>query len=205
MENKLIYQAISSIMQEIGTIKKERKNNHQGFKFRGIDDVYNAIHPLLAKYKIFSVPEIVDSLHEERKTKSGGLSIYRIYKIKYTLYAADGSNVSGVVIGEGMDSGDKAGNKAMSIAHKYFYLQLFSIPTELNDDPDYDTPEESEKIEDTRNIDNRLEEIMKDDCFSDIEREKFQEWKKIKSTMDDKIKKLNQVQNILEKRKKEVF
>jgi hypothetical protein len=72
--------------------------------------------------------------------------IYSICTIKYTFYAEDGSSVSATVIGEGMDSGDKATNKAMSIAFKYACFQVFCIPTEEMKDPDADTPEESRSV-----------------------------------------------------------
>ncbi len=39
-----------------------------------------------------------------------------------------------------MDSGDKASNKALSIAMKYALLQVFCIPTEDAKDPDADSP-----------------------------------------------------------------
>ena len=110
----------------------------QMYKFRGIDAVYNALNPVMSDLGLFIVPEVLDQTREERKTTNGGTLIYSILKIKFTMYAPDGSNVSGVLIGEGMDSGDKASNKAMSIAMKYFAFQTFMIPTEeLRDmDPD---------------------------------------------------------------------
>ena len=45
-----------------------------------------------------------------------------------------------------MDSGDKATNKAMSIAFKYACFQVFCIPTEEMKDPDSDTPDPSAPI-----------------------------------------------------------
>jgi hypothetical protein len=138
-----IYQAISQIMNEVGAIEKSQTNKIQGFKYRGIDDVMNALQPLLSKYKVFVVPEVLEQTREERQTVKGGNLIYSICKIKYTFYAEDGSNVSATVIGEGMDSGDKATNKAMAIAFKYAFFQVFCIPTEEMKDPDADTPEES--------------------------------------------------------------
>lgn len=133
-----IYSAIAAIQRDIDAIGKTKRNQSQGFNFRGIDDVYNAIHPLLAQHGVFTVPEVLDDRSEDRQTKNGGALIYRILKIKYTFYAEDGSSISAVVIGEGMDSGDKASNKAMSIAHKYAFFQVFSIPTEevAASDPD---------------------------------------------------------------------
>jgi len=133
-----IYQRINAAMRDINPIEKGQINKAQGFKFRGVDDVYNHLHPIMAKHGIFTVTDVISEKYEERTTKSGGALIYRILKVKFTMYAIDGSYISGVVIGEGMDSGDKGANKAMAVAHKYFLLQLFSIPTAQSDDPDKD-------------------------------------------------------------------
>lgn len=136
-----IYQAITGIISEVGAIGKEKKNQQQGFMYRGIDDVLNALQPLFAKHKIFIVPEVLEQIREDRQTARGGNLIYSICKVKYTFYAEDGSFVSATVIGEGMDSGDKATNKAMSVAMKYACFQVFCIPTEEMKDPDSESPE----------------------------------------------------------------
>jgi hypothetical protein len=130
-------------MMEVPAIGKNQRNQTQGFMYRGIDVVMNVLQPLLSKHKVFAVPEIIDQRREERTTKSGNNLIYSICTIKYTFYADDGSSVSAVVIGEGMDSGDKATNKAMAIAFKYACFQVFCIPTEEMKDPDAETPEPS--------------------------------------------------------------
>lgn len=136
-----IFETISAVMNDIGAIGKTSKNTTQGFMFRGIDSVMNAINPALVKYKLFIVPEVLEQSREERQTTKGGTLIYSIVKVKYTFYAEDGSNISAVVIGEGMDSGDKATNKAMSIAFKYACFQVFCIPTEEMVDPDKESHE----------------------------------------------------------------
>lgn len=137
-EKRNIYQSICAVMAEIDAVGKDKFNPQQKFKYRGIDDVMNALHPLLAKYKVFCTTEVLDQIREERQTKTGGNLIYSICKIRFTFYAEDGSSVESITIGEGMDSGDKATNKAMSIAFKYAFFQLFCIPTEemAKDDPD---------------------------------------------------------------------
>lgn len=131
-----IYESISAVMGEIGAVGKNSKNQQQGFMFRGIDAVMNAINPALTKYKVFIVPEVMEQTREERINVKGTLLIYSICKVKYTFYAEDGSYIQSVVIGEGMDTGDKATNKAMSIAFKYACFQVFCIPTEEMKDPD---------------------------------------------------------------------
>lgn len=131
-----IYQTIAAIMQETDAITKDRKNKEQGYSFRGIDDVYNAVHPLFAKHGVFSVPTVLEDKTEERTSKHGSALIYRVLKIKYTFFASDGSSVESIVIGEGMDTGDKASNKAMAVAHKYAIMQILSIPTNDEKDPE---------------------------------------------------------------------
>lgn len=138
-----IYEAITSIMSEGYAIAKNKRNTQQGFQYRGIDDVMNTFQPLLAKYRVFLVPEVLEQQRQERVTKDGKTLLYSILRMKYTFCAEDGSSVSAVVIGEGMDSGDKASNKAMAVAMKYAMFQVFCIPTEEMPDPDEDTPPES--------------------------------------------------------------
>lgn len=128
-------------MSKSKAITKNKKNSAQNYNFRGIDDVYNELQSILAEVGVYSVPHILSERSEERQTKNGGLLIYRVLNIEYTFYAQDGSNVKCDVIGEGMDSGDKASNKAMSVAHKYALLQAFCIPTEDKKDPEHDSPE----------------------------------------------------------------
>lgn len=149
MEGKLIFKAIPAIMGEIGHIGKDSKNQQQGFMFRGIDQVMNTMKPILAKYAVFLVPEVVNTRREERQTKNGGNLIYTMHTIRFHFCAEDGSEVVATVVGEGMDSADKSSNKAMAVAFKYACFQVFCIPTEemAKDDPDAYMPEPSEATE----------------------------------------------------------
>ena len=135
-EKKNIYESSCNVMADIGAVGKESRNAQQGFMFRGIDAVMNALSPALIKNKLFIAPTILEQNREERTNSKGTLLIYSVCKVKYTFYAEDGSYIEVVVIGEGMDTGDKATNKAMSIAFKYACFQVFCIPTEEMADPD---------------------------------------------------------------------
>lgn len=146
-----IYQSITKILEEVPAIGKNKKNTTQNFMFRGIDDVMNTFQPLLAKHKVFIVPQVLEQTREERQTSKGGTLLYSICKIKYIFYAEDGSSIEAIVIGEGMDSGDKASNKAMAIAMKYAMFQVFCIPTEEMKDPDSEIPPASKNVTKTAN------------------------------------------------------
>ena len=143
-----IHTKIPAIMAEIGAISKGKKNAQQGFMYRGVDDVMNTLQPLLYKHGVFIVPEVIEHKREDRVSSKGNNLIYSVCTIKYTFYADDGSSITAVVVGEGMDSGDKATNKAMAIAFKYACFQVFCIPTEEMKDPDSETPPPSEPPKD---------------------------------------------------------
>lgn len=149
METKLIYTAINAAMKDIGYIGKDRKNQQQGFMFRGIEQVMNTMKPVLEDHGVFIVPEVLDTQREERTTKTGGNLIYTMHKIKFHFTATDGSEVCAITVGEAMDSADKSSNKAMSVAFKYACFQVFCIPTEemAKDDSDNYYPEESTKAQ----------------------------------------------------------
>ena len=141
--NTLIYAAISAVSGELAHtgISKDRKNEQQHYKFRGIDDCLNALAPLLAQHRLVILPEVLERSMTERESKSGGVLFSVVVKVRYSFVCTeDGSRHDVVVYGEAMDSADKATNKAMSAAYKYAVIQTFCIPTEGDNDADATTP-----------------------------------------------------------------
>ena len=130
-----IFKLIPKLIGEVGAISKSKKNQTQGFMYRGIDDVYNAVGPLLAKHGVFSVPRCLNRSETTVETRNGGSMVRVIQELIFRFYAPDASFVDvGPIYGEAMDSGDKATNKSNSIAHKYAFFMLLCIGTE--EDPD---------------------------------------------------------------------
>ncbi len=140
-DKALIHHKMASILKASSHIGKDQQNRQQGFRYRGIDDVYNALHGLFGEHGVYCTSEILEKSRTERPTKQGGILAFTTLRMKYTFWAEDGSSTSTVVEGEGMDSGDKSSNKAMAVAHKYALLQAFMIPTDEQKDPDAETHE----------------------------------------------------------------
>jgi hypothetical protein len=129
-----IHAAIIAIMRAVGPIAKNQKNTQQNYNFRGVDDVYNAVYPHFSEHGVYSTSEVLDQTHNSIPRQGKSPILHAILRMRFTFHAADGSSVSTEVIGEGMDyGGDKASNKAMSVADKYAILQLLKIPTALAD------------------------------------------------------------------------
>ena len=143
METKAgkIYSLIPKIMADIKAIGKDQKNIGQGWKFRGIDQMYSAIQPALIKHGVFCCPQVQKSETFEIEAGEGKIAFRVILTIAHRFYADDGSYIEVITIGEGIDRSDKASNKAMSAAMKYCFIELFSIPTEDIEDSDRDSPE----------------------------------------------------------------
>lgn len=144
MTTTKVYEAISAVMQEMSRdgISKDRKNQQQGYSFRGIDDVYNALCGCLVKHKLLMLPRVIGREQTERQTKNGGALFYTIVHMEFDLVSAeDGSKHTISMDGEAMDSADKSTNKAQSAAFKYAAMQAFCIPTEGDNDADSKTHE----------------------------------------------------------------
>lgn len=148
MPNSHVYSAINAVTLALSHegIGKDRRNEQQGFKFRGIDDVYNALAAELAKANLVIVPRMIERTCTERATKSGSVMYSIVVCGEFDFVSAvDGSTHVCRMYGEAMDSGDKATNKAMSAAYKYACLQTFCIPTEGDNDAEAKTPAETVK------------------------------------------------------------
>lgn len=127
---------ILTVMQEVQGIAKKDRNQAQGFNFRGIDAVMNAVGPALRKAGGFISPTVDSITYSTSPTKSGGVNNIARGVVTYTVYGSDNSTISGTVVAEAFDAGDKATAKMMSVAYRSFLLQILCLPT---DEPDPDT------------------------------------------------------------------
>jgi len=134
-----VYQAIQNTMSDLSKvgIAKEQKNVAQGFKFRGIDDVYQATSRILSKNNLVIIPRDLQRQVTERPTRNGGVQLHVVLEVEYTFVCpTDGSFHKTVATGEALDSGDKAISKARTCAYKYLLFQTFCIPVQGEDDAD---------------------------------------------------------------------
>jgi hypothetical protein len=145
-----IFSLIPKIMEDVGAISKTRQMAKEagGYAFRGIEDMYSAVHPAFVKHGVFCAPEVIEAQNTVIEgTNSQGLkktSFRTLLRVKHWFYASDGSSVTVTTQGEGVDSGDKASNKAMSQAMKYAFIELLSIPTKDIEDPDRNNANQSQ-------------------------------------------------------------
>lgn len=138
-----VTRAILSVMDDLAKvgIAKDRTNQQQHFQYRGIDDLRNVLAPLLVRHKLLILSRVLERELIERESKQGGALFSVVLKMEYDFISVEdeSSKTVGPFFGEAMDSGDKATNKALSIAYKYMCFDTFCIRTEGSDadhDPD---------------------------------------------------------------------
>jgi len=134
-----IFQAMAAILKDVDAVSKSRASSGSfSFKYRGIDDVMNALHSAFAEHKVFLLPKILEHDYEKVVGPDGKPKGYHhLAKFEFTFYAEDGSSVTGIATGECIANDDKGVGKCASYALKICLLQTFMIPTEEQDkDPD---------------------------------------------------------------------
>lgn len=149
-ENKTVYALIAEVSKKLSEegISKTKKNAQQGYNFRGIDDVYNALAPIISNAGLVILPRVLSRDVVERTTKSGNALFYTTVEMEFDLVSShDGTSHTIKTYGEAMDSADKSTNKAMSAAYKYACMQAFCIPTEGDNDADATTHEVEPKAQ----------------------------------------------------------
>lgn len=127
-----VIEALAQVSQKVGAIAKDQKSQAAGnYKYRGIDDVLNALHGPLAEAGVVIVPRVGKVEMVER-----GKQVEAQMLIEYHIYGPQGSEdcVVSSVFATGLDTGDKATGKAMSYAYKQLAFQLFCIPTDASVD-----------------------------------------------------------------------
>jgi len=132
-----VYAKIAIVQGALAKHGIGKNNQAQGYKFRGIDDVYNALAPLLAEHRLCVLPRMLAREIAERTTGNGKPLFFVTVEAEFDFVSADdGSTHTVRTFGEAMDMSDKATNKAMSAAYKYAAFMTFAIPTEGDNDAD---------------------------------------------------------------------
>lgn len=142
-EKRTIFSALLKVQKDIATqgISKAQYNQHGRYKFRGIDDVLNALAPIFSAHGVLLLPNVVESEIRTAQTSGGKATNHAKVTVEFTFYDEAGDSLSRQFPGEAMDSGDKSLNKALTAAYKYFLFEALTIPVQGTEDADAETHE----------------------------------------------------------------
>lgn len=133
-----IHAALAAVMADVQAVRKGDRNPQQGYVFRGIDAVMNAVGPVLRRHGVIVVPSVERAEWRDCKTSTGKASRECTVIVRYTFHGPAGDYITCSAVGEAMDFGDKAAPKAMSVAFRTALLQALCLPTD-EPDPDHST------------------------------------------------------------------
>lgn len=143
-ETVAVHVALARALAELPSVGKTQRNAQQGYNFRGIEDIVNAVNPVLGRHGLVILPDVLERIGEERTTKSGGAWYTVHVHVRYTLVGPAGDTLTCSAWGEGVDNGDKATNKAMTTAFKNMLTQVFAISTKDISDGETQQPPQTE-------------------------------------------------------------
>src|ERR1043166_10171444 len=75
-----VFKAIEAVMADLSKIGigKDKTNQQQGFKYRGVDDVMNELSALLPKHGLLILPRVTKYSSVERVSAKGNPLFYTI-------------------------------------------------------------------------------------------------------------------------------
>jgi hypothetical protein len=206
MTQRTIFKALSAVQSDLSKvgIAKNQKNSHQGYKFRGIDDVLNTLAPILASHGVLIIPNVLSKDVNTTKTAKGGIASHVILEVAFVLYDAEGDSICHTSYGEALDTSDKAINKAMTAAYKYFLFQAFCIPIDGVEDADSEQIQQQAAVPDLITA-GSLAQIITLCNETDQDIKKYVEWAKVSEAKDipqDKAERI--IKNLLAKKEQPV-
>jgi hypothetical protein len=137
-EHKGIHEAIAAIYSSINGYVQKTKSDGLRYSFASEADLIAKLRPAMVEHNVYV--QVLEYRDVERAvvttSKGASMNVCLLKAIVRFTHGPSGTFVDVQSLGEGADSGDKAGNKAMTCAYKYALRQTFCIET--GDDPDRD-------------------------------------------------------------------
>lgn len=137
LDNSNLVKAKLAVMRECGYVQKQGRIQGQGnYTYAKESDFIAAIRPAMIEAGLTFTPVACEVIKSETNDKKVHVVLTRTFRLSHE----SGEHEEISTVGEGIDYGDKACNKAMTAAKKYALREAFLIET--GDDPD-DTSSEA--------------------------------------------------------------
>ena len=145
-----IHEDIAAVMQSVGYVQKT-KSPGLTYTYAGEASLIEALRPPMVEAGIYCyVADLIEINETQFETAKGTpMNQVSLTAVVRFMHTPSGTFIDVKARGTGMDTGDKAGNKAATGAYKYALRQTFCIET--GDDPDKDPSEEQARAGHTGN------------------------------------------------------
>lgn len=135
MSTEQVYSAWTAALEQVRAVPKGDVNQGEGFKYRSIDAVMNAVHGALAAHGLAIIPEAAAQTRTEVQSRRGAAGAHLVMDVTFRVIHASGESFTAQVTGEATDYQGRCTSKAYTMALKTFLLQALCIPL-VGEDPD---------------------------------------------------------------------
>lgn len=135
MSTEQVYSAWTAALEQVRAVPKGDVNQGEGFKYRSIDAVMNAVHGALAAHSLAIIPETAAQTRTEVQSRRGAAGAHLVMDVTFRVIHASGESFTAQVTGEATDYQGRCTSKAYTMALKTFLLQALCIPL-VGEDPD---------------------------------------------------------------------
>lgn len=145
-----VYEALVNVAAEVRPVAKGREaSGGDRYKFRGIDDVMNAVHESMARNGVLPIPtDPPGGITFEPVARGQHGKVWRHYSVRtlWTFHGPNGTTLQTEVVSEALNNEDKGLGIARSYGLKDLILRTLTLPTDdPAQDPEANTiPEQSE-------------------------------------------------------------
>lgn len=138
MEHKTIAEAISAIYASINGYVQKTRSDGLRYSFASEADLIAKLRPAMVEHQVSVHVHAYSDIERSvvHTAKGAAMNVCTLRAVVRFVHGPSGTFLDVQALGEGADSGDKSGNKAMTCAYKYALRQTFAIET--GDDPDRD-------------------------------------------------------------------
>lgn len=149
MSTEQVYSAWTAALEQVRAVPKGDVNQGEGFKYRSIDAVMNAVHGALAAHGLAIIPAAATQTRTEVQSRRGAAGAHLVMDVTFRVIHASGESFTALVVGEATDYQGRCTSKAYTMALKTFLLQALCIPL-VGEDPDGEQVDEVAPGEDPR-------------------------------------------------------
>lgn len=128
---------LARILGEVGKVPKSGHNAFHKYDYVTENDLVYAVRDKLSAAGVFVFSSVEEQRVETIKDEDKSFFLTTVTTLHTFIDGDSGDSFSVRSQGQGSDSGDKGGYKAITGAMKYFLYKCFMIPT--GDDPEADT------------------------------------------------------------------
>lgn len=147
------YEAMVAVMRDIDAIAKTRVYEGQGgYKFRGIEELLDALAPTCRRNGLLTVPSSGTAVMGTYPTRSGGQMNHCLLPVTVTFRATPDPDdvIVASGMGEASDAGDKAASKAYSVGYREIMFKTFVVPVRGGE---YDTEQTGDAVNRASEVD----------------------------------------------------